>query len=415
MTNRRKFVLFIALLCASPLSCHIAFAAPILFLSTQLTPLPEATMMRQTILKGFPHLVDFEPYDRTAFNARVANLVSVPTGAVVLGGLQEDFLRMYRAGALESTDSLWPALADRVFVPGFAVRKLFGTDRSFFVPWMQATYVMAANRLALPYLPKGANLDRLSYNELMQWAAAMRQATGKEKLGFPVGPKGLMARFLQGYLSPSFTGAMSNAFAGQAAVAMWLYLRDLWQYVSPSSLSQNRMDEALLNGEVWVAWDHTARLLEAFKKEPDKFVAFPAPIGPTGRGFISVLAGLGVPKGSSVIEAEKLIDYLTQPHVQTVTMESVGFLPVVEMGRDASPSKGLASLVRASMEQMDSPDAIFSSIPQRVADAGRSFDLVYTVAFSRIVLRHMSPEAVLERQEKILLEIEKNRLPVGGK
>ena len=27
-----------------------------------------------------------------------------------------------------------------------------------YVPWMQATYIMAANKKALQYLPKGANL-----------------------------------------------------------------------------------------------------------------------------------------------------------------------------------------------------------------------------------------------------------------
>ena len=172
-------------------------------------------------------------------------------------------------------------------------------------------------------------------------------------------------------------------FASPAAVTMWQYLRDLWKYVAHSSLISNRMDEALLNGEVWVAWDHSARLLEAFNKQPDEFVAFPAPIGPRGRGFISVLAGLGVPKGSSSAAAEKLIEYLTRPAVQVKTMESVGFLPVVEISRNEKLSKGLAALVQAAVEQLSSPDAILSSVPLRSAEAekelrprvyGRLFD-----------------------------------------
>jgi multiple sugar transport system substrate-binding protein len=221
----------------------------------------------------------------------------------------------------------------------------------------------------------------------------------------------LMVRFLQGYLYPSFTGSMSDGFSSPTAVSMWQYLRDLWTYVAQSSLILNRMDEALLNGEVWVAWDHTARLLEAFKRQPDEFVAFPAPVGPSGRGFISVLAGLGLPKGSSFVAGEMLIEYLTRPPVQVKTMESVGFLPVVEIDKKVQLSKGLSALVQATVEQLNSPDAILSSVPLRVADAGRSFDLVYAVAFSRIVLRNLSTQAVLERQEKMLREIETDVRP----
>ena len=82
-----------------------------------------------------------------------------------------------------------------------------------------------------------------------------------------------MPRFLQGYLYPSFTGSMTDGFASPEAVVMWQYLRDLWLYVDRSSLVLNRMDKALLNDEVWVAWDHSARLVQIFKERPEDFVA----------------------------------------------------------------------------------------------------------------------------------------------
>jgi multiple sugar transport system substrate-binding protein len=411
LPNRTRIILLSALVFAVLPPWSTAYAEPILFLSTQLTPLPEAAMMREVILKDFPQSVDFEPCDRTVYNTRVMSLVSNPSGNVVLGGVQEDFLRLYRAGALASVDDIGTKLPERTFLPGLEARRKLGTDRAYFVPWMQATYLMAANKRALPYLPKGVDLNRLSYSELLEWAANMFRATGKGKLGFPVGPKGLMVRFLQGYLYPSFTGSMSDGFAGPTAASLWQYLRDLWQYVAQSSLILNRMDEALLNGEVWVAWDHTARLLEAFKRQPDDFVAFPAPVGPSGRGFISVLAGLGLPKGSPSAAGEMLIEYLTMPPVQVETMESVGFLPVVEIGKKVQLSKGLSALVQATNEQLISPNAILSTVPLRTADAGRSFDLVYMVAFSRIVLRNMTIESVLERQRTLLHEIETNVRP----
>lgn len=375
------------------------FSAPILFLSTQLIPLPEATMMRQVILKDFALSVDFEPYDnRTVFNAQVFAHASHPGGTEVLGGLQEDFLNLYHAGALANVDDILAKLPNRTFGAGVSGRATFGTESTYFVPWMQATYLMAANKRALKYLPKGADLMRLSYGELREWAANMYQATGKGKLGFPVGPNGLMPRFLQGYLYPSFTGSMMDGFSSTAALAMWKYLQDLWPYVAQSSLIVGRMDQALLSEEVWVAWDHSARLLNAFQKKPDTFVAFPAPVGPKGRGIISVLAGLGVPKNSSSHEAAALIEYLTRPRIQIQTLESVGFLPVVDVSGEAGISKGSSALVLAATNQMSSPEALFSSVPILGADGGRDFNLVYLVAFSRIVLQGFDTRAVLDAQ-----------------
>jgi len=43
---------------------------------------------------------------------------------------------------------------------------------------------------------------------------------------------------------------------------------------------------------VWIAWDHIARVKDALTTQPDQFVAFPAPAGPKGRGYMPVIAGL---------------------------------------------------------------------------------------------------------------------------
>jgi multiple sugar transport system substrate-binding protein len=381
---------------------------PMLFLSTQLAPTTEATMMRQVILKDYPLPVEFEPFDRSVFNAKAIELASRPGSMAVLGGLQEDFLVLYRMGALERIDGTLGQPSGRSFSPRLVTRGVFDNGGTYFVPWMQATYLMAANKRALKYLPAGANLSRLTYDELMEWAAAMSRATGKGRLGFPAGPSGLMHRFLQGCLYPSFTGSMADGFSGPSAVAMWRYFRGLWQYATPTSLILNRMDAALLNGDAWVAWDHTARLLDAFKQKPDEFVAFPVPAGPRGRGFISILAGLGLPKGCSLAEPSRLIDYLTSPRAQALTMESVGFLPVVDIGGLTTVSSGLTALARASLDQLGSPDAVLSSLPVLDADAGRRFNLAYMVAFSRIVLRGADPVEVLATQQGKLVDARRN-------
>jgi multiple sugar transport system substrate-binding protein len=66
----------------------------------------------------------------------------------------------------------------------------FGTAHQLYIPWMQASYIMVANREALPYLPGGADINALSYDQLASWASAIQEKTGKRLLGFPAGPQG---------------------------------------------------------------------------------------------------------------------------------------------------------------------------------------------------------------------------------
>ncbi len=80
------------------------------------------------------------------------------------------------------------------------------------------------------------------------------------------------------------------------------------------------MQEPLLSGDVWIAFDHIARVLDALRQKPDEFVAFPAPSGPKGRGYMPVLAGLAVAKGAPDPNgAAALIEYLTRPETQIAT------------------------------------------------------------------------------------------------
>jgi len=402
----RRALLFVAFAAGLAASTPLA-GEPLLFLSTQARPLQEATTMRQAILAGWGRPVSFEPADdRRIFMLRAQEAQRRPGHDVVLGGLESDFLSLNRAGLLASVDRILPTLGNRSFQPRFEGRGVFDSRGTYFVPWMQATYLMAASRRSLRYLPAGADLNHLSYEQLRDWAAEMYRQTGRGMIGFPIGPKGLMCRFLEGYLSPSFTGSVSSKFASSEAESMWLYLRSLSRYVAPSSLILNRMDEALLNGEVWVAWDHTARLLGAFRQRPDEFVAFPAPAGPKGRGFIAVLAGLGLPRGLTGPDAAGLVEYLTRPEVQAQTMERLGFLPVVDVSGCKELSAGSQALVQAAAKQLAAVDGVLSSVPALTGDSARRFDLAYLNAFSQIVLKNHGPLPVLAAQQKVLTELE---------
>ena len=117
-------------------------------------------------------------------------------------------------------------------------------------------------------------------------------------LGFPAGPKGLMPRFFEGFLLPSYTGGVVTSSARRRPRRCGRSSTALWKHVNPNSTNYNFMQEPLLSGDVWIAFDHVARLLDALRQKPDDFVAFPAPAGPKGRGYMPVLAGLAIAKGA---------------------------------------------------------------------------------------------------------------------
>jgi multiple sugar transport system substrate-binding protein len=258
---------------------------------------------------------------------------------------------------------------------------------------------MVANREALAYLPAGADLDRLSYDQLGAWAEAMRRGTGRSKVGFPVAERGLMHRFIQGYLYPSFTGGMVTTFKSDEAVAMWQWMRAFWPSVDPLSLTYSNMSEPLINDEVWVGWDHSARMLPVFRARPDDFVAFPAPIGPKGRGFLVVVVGLGVPVGAEDAEGgAQLMSYLLQPSVQVATLQATGFFPVVGGGDRSGLPPALGNMARAIDLQAGSDGALPAFLPVGLKALSDEFNIRYSLAFSQIVLRDQDIREALERQ-----------------
>mgnify|MGYP006368125383 FL=1 len=394
---------FLAFLLASSLG----LAQGVVFLSTQLRPIEEAQKMRQVILKGFPGQVQFVPAAYPVWLNRVLAEAQTGRGTVgVLGGLHGDFPPLVSRGLLEPLDGLYARLQDRGFPQAFVELGRMGTPNQQYLPWMQATYVMVARKEALKYLPPGADLNALTYEDLKNWAKAIQEATGQRRLGFPAGPGGLIHRFLQGYLYPSYTGSQVRRFKSPEAEAMWRDFRELWRYVNPRSTAYEFMQEPLLSGEVWIAWDHTARLKDALVQRPQDFVAFPAPAGPKGRGFMPVVAGLAIPKTApDKRAAEALVDYLTRPEVQLLTLKEVGFFPVVRVRYGEDLPEGIRLLAEAVSAQSSAKDALPSLLPVGLGDKGGEFNKVYRDAFTRIVLRGEEIRRALDLEAQNLARI----------
>lgn len=385
-----------------------ASAGEVIFLSTQFKPVEEAERMRNTILADFSGQVEYIPEDGGPFNDRVrAEAQGGQKTVSLLGGLHGDFAPFVQDGLLEDLTPLMTQLQDRGFPEAFVELSKLGTDSTYYIPWMQATYIMAVNKKALEYLPDGADVSALTYEQLKQWGQNIQEATGERKLGFPGGPKGLMHRFFQGYLYPSYTGSAGVVgFKSPEAVQMWNEFKEIWALSNPQSTNYEFMQEPLLSEEVWVAWDHTARLINAAKERPDDFVLVPVPAGPAGRGFMPVIAGLAIPKDAPNRQgAEQLIEYLTMPEQQITTLRENAFFPVVDAEVPEDLSAGIKLEAEAVQALSNAPDALPSLLPVGLGEKGGEFNKVYIDTFQRIVLNNEPVEQVLEAQAQTLQQI----------
>ena len=319
------------------------------------------------------------------------------------GALHGELQPLVTSGDIEPIDDVAAKLADRGIPQGLMELGKLGTGKQVYIPWMQATYIMVARKEALASLPAGADVNALTYDQLEAWGKALTEKTGKRLIGFPAGPKGLMPRFYQGYLYPSFTGGVVTPFRSAEAEAMWGKFKSLWQYVNPNSTSYDFMQEPLMAGEVWVAFDHVARVKDALVQEPDKYVTFPAPAGPKGRGYMPVIAGLAIPKGApDRVGAAAVIEHLTKPEVQVKTAAEVGFFPVVKADLPADLSPGIKLIAEGVAKTQGAKDALPALLPIGLGDKGGEFNKVFSDSFQRIVLRGENPRAVLDAQAAVL-------------
>ena len=397
--NRKAGVLALAV-AATMIGSGAAQAEDVLFWSTQANPPEEAQAMRDKVLSGYEGEVNFQPSAGGPWLTRLRAEIAAESGKIgVLGALHGDFTGV--ADGLADLSDI--DMGDTKMNATFMELGKLGSGEQKYIPWMQATYVMAANKKALEHLPEGADVMALSYDELIAWATTMAEKTGSPKFGFPAGPKGLKHRFFQGYLYPSYTNSMVTKFRSAEAEAGWNKFKDLWAVTNPGSTGYSFMQEQLLTEEVWVAFDHTARLADAFNQKPDEFIAFPAPAGPSGRGFMPVVVGIAIPETAPDMDAaKKLVAYMTSPETQIETLKATNFFPVVdaELPDDMPAAVKISGAAIAAMS--GSADANPGLLPVGLGDLGGQFNQVYVDSFERIVLGGEDVRTVLDEQAEAL-------------
>ncbi len=384
-----------------------ADAGEVVMISSQLVPTAEQEAMNNVILADFGGEVSFIGAEPGPFNDQVRAQEEAGEGEIsLIGGLDGEFSSFAADDLLTDLSDVADELADLGINENFLELGRLGTDQQLYIPWMQATYIMAARQEAMEYLPDGADINELTWEQLTEWGANIEAETGERRLGFPAGEDGLLHRFFQGYALPAFTGGVNTTFASDGAVEMWDWMVETWQYVNPQSTTYGFMQDPLQSGEVWVAWDHTARLIEALNNQPDDIVAFPVPSGPEGKAFMPVVAGLAIPSTAPNVEgAKELIRYLLQPETQATTLAEVSFFPVISAELPGELEPGIQAEQEAVAAQTEADDALPALLPVGLGDQGGAYSQVFRDAFQQIVINGDDPASVVEEQAANLQEV----------
>jgi len=375
------------------------------FLSTQFAPVQEGERFRRILAGAVDSEVNYVTSDPGPFTTQVRS--QVDAGSVrssLLGGLHGDLAPLADAGYLTDLTDLIAGLGDLGWPPEYLALAKSGTTRTWYIPWAQASYVLAARAELQEHVPSGADVRDLTYDQLLDWAIAARRANGgRPVLGLPAGPRGLLHRFTQGFLLPSFTGGQITTFRSPQALDAWRYLKELWANCAPTSTSYDFMQEPLAAGETRIGWDHVARLLNAPQRDPDKWIMVPSPRGPAGRGYLVVLSGLAIPRGAPDADlAHRVIAALSRPEVQTEVLRANAFFPTVrtELPGDLPPAIKLEA--DAVERQRRSADAILALPPVGLGAREGEVSKVFKDCFQSIVLAGNDVKSTVDAQARIL-------------
>src|SRR5439155_16492660 len=137
------------------------------FVSSQGQPANEGKQMTDKVLAGFSGHADFITSPTAAQDIdKVTAEQRAGKGTIDVLALQHgDFTTL---GATDSLEDLTPLLQrlekDRQFPKALLDYGKLGTQKQYYIPWLQATYMMAVNKKALQYLPKGADVNNLTYD-----------------------------------------------------------------------------------------------------------------------------------------------------------------------------------------------------------------------------------------------------------
>lgn len=358
--------------------------------SRMFSPPAEQTFFINEILKPFEEEtgieVIFEILDQDAMFDRVG--VQQETDHVTMDIIvvhNGQFATWIDAGYMDTLNDIVATWDDRTILPAFES----DTDVDgvkYFVPISADVYLLIANNKALPYLPDGADVDGLTYEEYAQWAVNVAEGEGEGKVCVTGIPQKMWV-YQFGGSAMSYGGGFPDINSEAAAKAWenWVKIGAADGFM-PTVLNVDNCTDPLMREEAWLSVTHNARVGQAYASNETQFVVGPAPSGPEGIGSIAGAHGFGIVKGSPNYDlAVILLEYLTRPDIQLkIGKGTGGFIPAIAEAIEYMGDEPVDEIITKALLVLE--NAQVSGVPASLYQDWGAVKLVFDNVFKDMVL-----------------------------
>jgi len=220
------------------------------------------------------------------------------------------------AGWVEDLTPLVKSWTDRHFSPTFN-SDTNRDGKQYFLPVGADVYLLLANNKALPYLPAGADIDAITWEQYAQWAVNIAEGEGEGKVcitGIPM--KSWVYMFGGSALSYGSGFPDANSAEAMEAWKIWETIGKANGFV-PTVMNIDSCVDPMMREESWLTVFHNARAGQVYASNETQFTLAPAPGGSKGIGTIAGVSGYAIMKGAPNYDlAVDFLEYLTRPEIQ---------------------------------------------------------------------------------------------------
>ena len=190
------------------------------------------------------------------------------------------------AGYVVSLDEYVSAWEDRTILPAFDATAVVDGTR-YYVPISADVYLTIANNKAMDYLPAGAELDTLTYDQYADWAVAVAEGEGEGKVCITGIPQKMwiyqfgtsaLAYGLNPAGNPEPAFPNINSPSAAEAWEPWVKIGAADGFM-PTVLNIDNCTDPLMREEAWLSVTHNARVGQVYASNETQFSVGPAPIG----------------------------------------------------------------------------------------------------------------------------------------
>ena len=283
-------------------------------------------------------------------------------------------------------------------------------EREYFMPIIGNIYILIANKKALPYLPKGADINNLTWDQFADWAINMKSVNGYGRTVLSgVSLNSFIYQF--GACALSF-GAKFPEIDSEGAKKAWKIFEKIANANAfvPNIRIVSDCTTVMQTHQAWLSILNNTKAGEVYTGDPDSYVLASMPRGSAGRASIVGFSGMGVMKNSKNMKlALKVLKYFSEPKLQIkVARETGGFFPASSDALKYLDTKKPEDVVIKKAVQELNSNIILMSVPSQNYLKWEAVKQLFDNIFQNIILsRKKLTNIRLEEAEKELKLLEK--------